>query len=506
MSHGLSAEAVAKIQGVFSRFPSIEKAVLYGSRAKGNYRAGSDIDLTLMGEALTPHQLGDIADQLDDLLLPYTIDLSHFETLNHAKLREHIERVGKLFYERQGSGKHQSAASQEGWEHKTIGEVCEVINGGTPKTGITEYWDGPHQWITPAEMGKRATPYIDQTERTITDAGMQNSSARLLPQQSVILSSRAPIGHLVINTVPMATNQGCKGLVPRNGLDSKYLYYYLAGIVPLLNDLGTGATFKELSGGKLKEVPVPVAPLPEQHRIVAILDEAFDGIATAKANAQKNLQNARALFESHLQSVFTERGEGWVEKRLLEVCEKITDGTHQTPTYFDEGVIFLSSRNVTSGMIDWENIKYIDTKQHLEMHRRVAPRVGDILLAKNGTTGVAAIVDRDVVFDIYVSLALLRSLGEVQPRFLLYFVNSPAAKHQFNKRLKGVGVPNLHLQEIREVVIGFPSDLAQQNAIVEQLDLLSAEIGHLESLYQHKLTALDDLKKSLLHQAFSGQL
>ena len=326
MSHGLSAEAVAKIQGVFSRFPSIEKAVLYGSRAKGNYRTGSDIDLTLMGEALTPHQLGDIADQLDDLLLPYTIDLSHFETLNHAKLREHIERVGKLFYERQGAGKHQSAASKEGWEHKTIGEVCEVINGGTPKTGITEYWDGPHQWITPAEMGKRATPYIDQTERTITDAGMQNSSARLLPQQSVILSSRAPIGHLVINTVPMATNQGCKGLVPRNGLDSKYLYYYLAGIVPLLNDLGTGATFKELSGEKLKEVPVPVAPLPEQHRIVAILDEAFDGIATAKANAEKNLQNTRALFESHLQFVFTERGEGWVDRQLTSLCREITVG------------------------------------------------------------------------------------------------------------------------------------------------------------------------------------
>ncbi|TBR11967.1 MAG: restriction endonuclease subunit S, partial [Rugosibacter sp.] len=155
-----------------------------------------------------------------------------------------------------------------GWQLKAIGDVCDVVNGGTPKTGVKGYWDGPHQWITPAEMGKRATPYIDQTERTITDAGMQNSSARLLPQQSVILSSRAPIGHLVINTMPMATNQGCKGLVPRNGLDNKYLYYYLASIVPLLNDLGTGATFKELSGGKLKEVPVPVAPLPEQHRIV----------------------------------------------------------------------------------------------------------------------------------------------------------------------------------------------------------------------------------------------
>ncbi len=84
------------------------------------------------------------------------------------------------------------------WQLKNIGQVCDLVNGGTPKTGVTAYWDGPHQWITPAEMGKRISPYISQTERTITDDGLRYSSARLLPPQSVILSSRAPIGHLVI--------------------------------------------------------------------------------------------------------------------------------------------------------------------------------------------------------------------------------------------------------------------------------------------------------------------
>ena len=160
---------------------------------------------------------------------------------------------------------------------------------------------------------------------------------------------------------------------------------------------------------------------------------------------------------------------GWQTKRLSEVCEKITDGTHQTPTYFDNGVLFLSSRNVTSGTIDWENVKYIDAKQHGEMQRRVSPRLNDILLAKNGTTGVAAMVDRDVPFDIYVSLALLRPLAAVRPAFLLHFINSPLAKEQFTKRLKGIGVPNLHLEEIREVVIPVPP-LAEQQRIVGLLD------------------------------------
>jgi type I restriction enzyme S subunit len=395
---------------------------------------------------------------------------------------------------------------KSGWSLASIGDVCDVVNGGTPKTGVPTYWGGQHQWITPAEMGKRSTPYVSQTERTITDQGLQNSSARPLPPMSVILSSRAPIGHLVINTEPMATNQGCKGLVPRKQIDHKFLYYYLGSIVELLNDLGTGATFKELSGGKLKEVPVPLPPPPEQQRIVTLLDEAFDGIATAKANAETNLQNARAIFESHLQSVFTRGGPGWSNRKLKEVCDKITDGTHQTPTYFETGIVFLSSRNVTSGKIDWEKIKYIDEAQHLQMHKRVAPRLGDILLAKNGTTGVAAIVDRDVVFDIYVSLALLRAREEILPDLLLYFVNSPVAKVQFNKRLKGSGVPNLHLEEIREVEIAFPTSTADQRALISSLDSIASEIQSLEATYQQKLTALDELKKSLLHRAFNGDL
>ena|ERR1700730_13436089 len=136
----------------------------------------------------------------------------------------------------------------------------------------------------------------------------------------------------------------------------------------------------------------------------------------------------------------------------------------------------------------------------------VDQRRDDILLAKNGTTGVAAIVDRDISFDIYVSLALLRARDEILPRLLLHFINSPAAKQQFNRRLKGIGVPNLHLEEIREVVISFPRSLAQQKVTAAKLDDLQGETRRLESIYQQKLAALEALKKSLLHLAFTGRL
>ena len=268
----------------------------------------------------------------------------------------------------------------------------------------------------------------------------------------------------------------------------------------------TGSAQGGFNATKLGALSIPIPPILEQQRIVTILDEAFAGIATATANAEKNLANARELFQNYLQSTFSNKGDRWEEKTLKEVCEKITDGTHQTPKYFDSGVIFLSSRNVTSGKIDWDNIKYIDEKQHLDMHKRVAPRIGDILLAKNGTTGVAAMVDRDLVFDIYVSLAHIRVLDKVSPEFMLYFINSPFAKKQFNKRLKGSGVPNLHLEEIREVVIPFPKSHQEQRQVVQKLDELSNQTKKLEAIYQQKLIALEELKKSILNQAFSGNL
>ena len=212
------------------------------------------------------------------------------------------------------------------WPIKKISEVCEVVNGGTPKTKVSEYWKGEHAWITPAEMGKRLSYYVDSTARSITDLGLDNSSAKLIPPNSVILSSRAPIGHVVINTIAMAFNQGCRGLVPSDCLDSVFLANYLTANVQTLNDLGTGATFKELSSGKLKAFEIPLPPLAEQKRIVSILDEAFAAIAKAKENAERNLANAKELFESYLNKVFTEKGEGW-EEASLEILGRTQTGS-----------------------------------------------------------------------------------------------------------------------------------------------------------------------------------
>jgi type I restriction enzyme S subunit len=386
------------------------------------------------------------------------------------------------------------------------------MNGGTPKTGVPEYWDGKHRWITPAEMGKRLSPYVSETERMISDLGLRNSSAQMLPPHSVILSSRAPIGHLVINTEPMATNQGCKGLIPGDQLHHKFLYYYLSSIVDLLNSLGTGATFKELSGGKLKEVELPVPPLPEQQRIVALLGEAFAGLATAKANAEKNLQNARALFESHLQSVFTHRGKGWVEKQLSELCDIKHGYAFEGEFFSNEGDYVL----LTPGNF-YERGGYRDRGDKQKYYTGEIPRdyvlnEGDLLVAM--TEQAAGLLGSPILVPESGKFLHNQRLGLVTKKpgapwtneFFFHVFNTKPVRKAIHASASGVKVRHTSPTKIGEVAIAFPTSLPEQRRIVTTLASLTEETQRLASLNARKLAALEALKKSLLHQAFAGEL
>jgi type I restriction enzyme S subunit len=396
---------------------------------------------------------------------------------------------------------------KKGWQTKTLGEVCEVVNGGTPKTGVAEYWDGNNLWITPAEMGKRLSPYVSDTERKLTDLGLRNSSAQMLPPNSVILSSRAPIGHLVINTEPMATNQGCKGLIPASQLQHKYLYYYLGSIVDLLNSLGTGATFRELSGSKLKEVAIPVAPLPEQRRIVSILDEAFEGIASAKANAEKNSQNARALFESHLQSVFANAWRICELVTLSDLATDITDGDHLPPPKSPSGVPFITIGNIVkeTRKIDFTDTFMVPHAYFDRLKPNKRPKKGDVLYTVTGSFGIPVCVEENAKFCFQRHIGLIRPNSETSSKWLYYLLLSPQVFKQANDGATGTAQKTVSLNLLRSFKVP-RAPLALQRSAVDGLDALSEKTQRLESIYRKRLEALEALKKSLLHQAFTGQL
>lgn len=162
----------------------------------------------------------------------------------------------------------------ESWAWTTLGDVAELVLGGTPDTHDSKCWCGDIPWLTPGEMSAIKGKYVSDTRRKLTQTGLEKGS-RMFPSRSVVLSTRAPIGYLFINTIPMCTNQGCKTIVPKCGVLAEYLYYNLLGRVPELQSLGTGTTFKELSSGKLTSLPLSLPPLAEQRRIVAKVDEMF---------------------------------------------------------------------------------------------------------------------------------------------------------------------------------------------------------------------------------------
>lgn len=383
-------------------------------------------------------------------------------------------------------------------KERFIGELCDVIAGQSPES---KFYNKEEVGL-PFYQGKK-----EFTDKYIAKATTWTTKVtKEAFKDDILMSVRAPVGPVNFSTEHICIGRGLAAIRVKEEINKEYLFYFL--IYHENSIVGNkGAVFNSINKNQIENLKVPLPNnLLEQKQIIDILDKAFELIEKAKANIEKNIENTKELFQSRLNEIFSQKGDGWEEKTLKEVCTKITDGTHQTPKYFDSGYIFLSSRNVTKGIIDWNKIKYIDEKQHFEMQKRVSPQLNDILLAKNGTTGVAAMVDRDIEFDIYVSLALLRASDELEAKYLLHFVNSPIAKKQFNKRLKGSGVPNLHLQEIREVTIPYPISKKEQLEISNYIELLSMRIKQLEKHYKEKLKNLEELKKSILQKAFSGEL
>ena len=261
----------------------------------------------------------------------------------------------------------------------------------------------------------------------------------------------------------------------------RFVELYLESIP--LDEYITGAAQPKLNQKALNSIPISIPPLPEQRRIVAILDEAFDGIATAKANAEKNLQNARALIESHLQSVFTERGDGWVATTLGK-CFRLKSGDGLTSKAMKTGQYPVYGGNGVTGMHNEFNL------------------AGDNVII--GRVGALCGNARRITERIWLTDNAFKTVDfcyEFDSAFLTYLLNF--------KNLRGLArqaaQPVISNSSLKDLVLDFPAP-SEQHRIANQLDTLVVEIERLESIYRQKLAALDELKKSLLHQAFSGQL
>jgi type I restriction enzyme S subunit len=399
---------------------------------------------------------------------------------------------------------------RSGWQWKRLCDFAAAVSTGPFGSLLhkSDYVDDGVPLVNPINIvGDRIVP--DPT-KLIDEATTQRLSAYILEEGDIVVGRRGEIGRCAIigpEESGWVCGTGCFFVRPLPSIDSQFLAHLIRSndYREKLENASTGATMKNLSNTALGDLLIAVPPLPEQQRIVGILDEAFDGIAIAKVNAEKNLRNTRALFESHLQSVFTQGGEGWPLKKLGELCDQITDGTHNSPPYVESGIPMLDSKHVNAGFAidDGEPEKFITRETDELLAKRCKPRAGDILISSRGTIGKIAIVRNGQDFNIMGNMILIRLPDGVSREFAAFYLYSKARHIELIAR--GAAQKGLYLNQIRDYAIPLPTPW-EQAEVGKRLDLLDVETRHLESLYQRKLYALDALKEALLHRAFSGQL
>nr|WP_268745795.1 restriction endonuclease subunit S [Acidithiobacillus thiooxidans] len=375
---------------------------------------------------------------------------------------------------------------REGWRIVPMEQLCSIKSGKSDTKDAVA--DGAYAFFDRSRTVKKSSRYLHDCE------------ALIIPGEGIEFLPRHFSGKFDLHQRAYALFNFS------NLVDVKFLYHYLHYKRDYFPQVAVGATVKSLRLRHFEQLPVSLTNIPEQRRIVAILDEAFEGIATAKANAEKNLQNAREIFESHLNGVFSQRGEGWVEKRLGDVCRRITVG-HVGPMakqYKSNGIPFLRSQNIRPFSIDLDNVVFIDEAFHSSLAKS-SLEVGDIAIVRTGYPGTAAVIPESLGVANCSDLVIVRPGKGIDAHFLAAFFNSQYGKQLVLGKIVGAAQKHFNVSAAKETVIYIPP-VTEQLEIIRAANEMREETQHLESLYQQKLTALDELKQSLLHQAFNGDL
>jgi type I restriction enzyme S subunit len=391
----------------------------------------------------------------------------------------------------------QGVGMREGWQTKKLREVCELVNGraySKPELlaagkyrvlRVGNFFTNDHWYYSDMELEEKK--YCDNGD--------------LLYAWSASFGPRIWTGGKVIYHYHI-----WKVVHDRMQIDQMFLFYFFQwDTEKIKQDQGTGTTMMHVSMGSMNERDIHLPPLPEQQRIVALLDEAFAGLATAKANAEQNIQNARAIFESHLQAVFSQRGEGWEQKTLEEIA-----------TTFGRGKSKHRPRNeakLYGGMYPFIQTGDIRNAEHFITEfsqtyseaglaqSKLWPK-GTICITIAVNIAETAILGFDACFPDSV-IGVVANPRDAEVGFIEYLLQSFKARIQALG--KGSAQANINMGTFENERFPFPP-VAEQIKIVEQLDNLSEETQHLTRLYERKLAALEELKKSLLHQAFNGEL
>lgn len=394
------------------------------------------------------------------------------------------------------------------WSLVPLGECCKIISGSTPRRNNPEYWDGDIPWVTPKDLSKLDTPVLEDAPEKITEAGYKSCSTTLLPESSILFSSRAPIGHVAIAGKSMCTNQGFKSLIPGDNLHSPFLYWCMKQFAPDIEALGSGTTFKEVSKTVVSRFKIPLPPLEEQRRIAAILDKA-DAVRRKRKEA---IQLTEELLRSAFLDMFGDlSGNNW-EITTVENIARQQKGSIRTgpfgsqllhSEFVDSGIAVLGIDNAVKNKFSWAKPRFITKEKYKELKRyKVYP--GDVLITIMGTCGRCAIVPDDCPEAINTKHLCCITLdkNKCTSEFLhSYFLLHPKARRYLEKNAKGAIMDGLNMGIVKKLPIPLPPISLQEKfgSIYLQSHELSKKASGLK-------TGNYNLFNSLLQRAFRGEL
>ena len=375
-----------------------------------------------------------------------------------------------------------------------LGDVCTVVSGTTPKSTIPEYWDGNINWVTPAELTEDSDT-IFESQRKITQQAVIDSNLKSFPAGTVLLSSRAPIGKVAIAGTEMYCNQGFKNLICSDNVYNRYLYHFLKGQTAYLNSLGRGATFKEISKSIVENIEIPLPPLDEQRHIAATLDKVSDLISKRRQQLDKLDELVKARFVEMFGDL-TANHVGWEFTPLSKLCD-VRDGTHDSPQYLESGYPLLTSKNFTSGEVDFTDCNFISQEDFDKINQRSKVDVGDIVMPMIGTIGSPVIVNTEREFAIK-NVALIKfEKSQISNIFVKQILNSDYFKQKTFSSNRGGTQKFIALGDIRKLPIPVvPIELQTQfDNFVKQTDKTKVSISR-------SLEKLETLKKALMQEYF----
>jgi type I restriction enzyme S subunit len=411
------------------------------------------------------------------------------------------------------------------WDVTRIEEVCEVVGGGTPSTYVKEYWNGEIPFVTPTditELEKRNVNFLDKTKSYITKKGLKNSSAKLLPPNSVLLTSRATIGYGLINKIPMATNQGFANLICSEKAYNLYILYLMRFLRKTLLQMASGSTFKEVARGVLRNLKIPLPSVQEQRMIsdiLCIVDDVLfktDGIITKTELLKRGLmQELLTKGIGHTEFKYSkelscEIPKDWSVVKLRDLGENkesIVAGPFgsnlKVKDYVTEGVPIIRLQNIERNKFINENIKYTSPEKARELsYHSFQP--GDIVLAKLGdpigkTCIVPSFVGKGIVVADVVRIRL--SPKKAINKFIEYMLNSSICYEQLRKETIGSTRPRTNITQIRNLELPL-SSLEEQQKIA---DILSTVDNKLQ-LERREKAELESVKQALMDLFLTGKV